>query len=68
MQGPQGGEGPPGLDVYEQMVNTFAKNAKDFWGQWGPLGEPMVRSIDAWAVLQHQCVQLLRQSSGGGQR
>ena len=68
MQRLPGGEFPPGLDAYEQMVNTFAKNAKDFWRQWGPLGDPMVQSIDAWAAIQLQYVQWLRQAYGGGQR
>jgi hypothetical protein len=68
MQGPQGGEGPPGLDVYEQMVDTFAKNAKGFWQAWGPMGEPMARGVDAWAEMQRQYVQWLRQASGENQR
>jgi hypothetical protein len=30
MQGPLGDEALQGLDAYEQMVNTFEKNAKDY--------------------------------------
>ncbi len=41
-------EGPQGLDAYEQMVDTFAEQAKMFWRMWGPAGEPMVRGIEAW--------------------
>ena len=28
---------------YEQMVNTFAENAKAYRRLWGPQGEPMIR-------------------------
>ena len=38
MQGPRGDEPLRGLDGYEQMVNTFAQNAKAYWRMWGPLG------------------------------
>jgi hypothetical protein len=32
MQVPGGGDGASqGLDVYEQMVDTFAENAKSYW-------------------------------------
>ena len=47
MQGPRGDEALRGLEAYEQMVNTFEKNAKDYWAVWGALGEPMVRGIEA---------------------
>jgi hypothetical protein len=30
------------------MVDNFAEQAKAYWRLWGPLGEPMVRGIDAW--------------------
>ena len=62
MQGPQGGEGLPGLDVYEQMVDTFANQAKAYWSMWGPLGEPMILGIEAWAEMQRATVQWMRQS------
>jgi len=32
VQGPQVDEGLRGLDAYEQMLNTFAENAKFFGG------------------------------------
>ena len=38
MQGPRGDEALQGLDGYEQMMNTFAENAKRYWRLWGPLG------------------------------
>ncbi len=40
MQGPRGDEILQSLDGYEQMVDTFAEQAKAYWGLWGPLGEP----------------------------
>src|SRR5215212_7114099 len=36
VQRPQGNEALRGIDGYEQMVNTFAKNAKAYWRLWGP--------------------------------
>jgi hypothetical protein len=42
----------PLLDAYGQMVDTFAEQAKVYWGLWGPLDEPMVRGVDAWAEMQ----------------
>jgi hypothetical protein len=61
MQGPRDKEPIQGLDGYEQMVNAFAENAKAYWRLWGPLGEPMVRVIDAWAEQQRSYLQWLRQ-------
>ena len=68
MQGPLGDESLQGLDAYEQMVNTFEKNAKDYWGLWGALSEPMVRGIEAWAEMQRAYVQWLRQVYGASKR
>ena len=59
-------EVPQGLDVYEQMVNTFAEQAKIFWGMWGPAGEPMVHGIEAWAELNRAYIKWLRHTPGGG--
>lgn len=64
MQGPRGDEALQGLDTYEQMVDTFAEQAKAYWKHWGPLGETMVRGIDAWAETQRAYVQWLRHSMG----
>ncbi len=66
MQVPGGSEAIQGLDAYEQMVNTFAEQAKAYWRLWGPPGEPMVRGIDAWAEMQHAYLQWLRQAYGAG--
>ena len=68
MQGPQGNEALQGLDTYEQMVNTFAENAKLYWRMWGPQGEPMIRGIDAWAEMQRAYLQWLRQAYAAGGR
>ena len=62
--GPRGDEALQGLEVYEQMVDTFAENAKLSWRMWGPQGEPMIRGIDAWTEMQRAYVQWLRQSMG----
>jgi hypothetical protein len=64
MQGPWGDEPLRGLDGYEQMVNTFAQNAKAYWGMWGPLGEPMVRVVDAWVEQQRSYLRWLRENYG----
>ncbi len=53
MQRPQGGGIPQGVDGYEQMVNTFAEQAKTFWRSWGPPGEPIVQGTEAWVQMQH---------------
>jgi hypothetical protein len=55
-----------GLDGYDQIVNIFAKNAKAYWRLWGPLGEPMVRGVDAWAQMQHGYLRRLREASEMG--
>ncbi len=36
----------------EDPVNLLAEGAKAYWRMWGPLGEPMIRSIDAWTDMQ----------------
>ena len=64
MQVPGGGDARQGLEVYEQMVDTFAEQAKAYWRLWGLQGEPMVRGIEAWAEMQRASVQLLRQNMG----
>ena len=68
MQEPRGEEALRGLDGYEQLVNTFAEQAKAYWGLWGPLGEPMVRGIEAWAEMQRAYLLWLRQTYGTGSR
>ena len=68
MQVPGADEAIQGLDAYEQMVNTFAEQAKAYWRLWEPPGEPMVRGIDAWAEMQHAYLQWLRQAHGAGGR
>ena len=62
MQGQaRGSEALQGLDAYEQMVNTFAEQAKSYWGLWGPPGEAMGQGVEAWAQMQHTYIQWLRQ-------
>jgi hypothetical protein len=61
MQEPRGDEALAGLDTYEQMLSTFAEQAKAYWRIWGPLGEPMIQGIDAWVGMQRAYLQWLRQ-------
>ena len=69
VQGPQSNEAAiQGIDAYEQMVNTFAEQAKAYWQLWGPLGEPMVRGVEAWAEVQRSYIQWLRQAYGSGRQ
>jgi hypothetical protein len=68
MQGPRSDEALRGLDGYEQMVYNFAEQAKAYWRLWGPLGEPMVRGVDAWAEGQRAYLQWLRQVYGAGRQ
>ncbi|HZB82985.1 MAG: hypothetical protein M3315_02080 [Actinomycetota bacterium] len=65
MQEPRGDEATlQGLQFAEQMVDGFTESAKVYWRMWGPLGEPMIQSIDAWAAMQHQYIQWLRETYG----
>ena len=64
MQVPQDDEALRGLDSYEQMLNIFAENARVYWRLWGPLGEKMVRVVDAWVEQQRSYLQWLRQNYG----
>jgi hypothetical protein len=67
-QGPAGGDQTlqQALEAYEQMLNTFETNAKEFWGMWGQPGQPMVQGIEASVQMQRAYLQLLRQASGTG--
>ena len=67
-QGPAGSDQTlqQALEAYEQMLNTFETNAKEFWGMWGQPGEPMVQGIEASLQMQRAYLQLLRQASGTG--
>jgi len=68
MQGPRGDEAIRGLNGYEQMVDNFAEQAKAYWRLWGPLGEPMIRGVDAWAEGQRAYLQWLRAVYGAGRQ
>ena len=64
MQGrPQANEVLKGVDGYEQMMNTFADQAKTFWRSLGPAGEPMALGIESWAQMQSAYLQWLRQTA-----
>jgi hypothetical protein len=63
MQGrPQAEAVQLGIDGYEQMMNTFAQQAKTFWKSMGPAGEPMALSIESFAQMQHAYLQWLAQA------
>ena len=68
LQGPQNNEALRGLDGYEQMVNTFAEQARAYWGLWGPPGEAMGQGVEAWAQMQRAYIQWLRQTYEAGNR
>ena len=69
MQGPREDETLRGLDTYEQMLDTFAEQAKAYWRTWGMMGEHMVRNVDSWATHQRSYIEWLRQNRGvGGNR
>lgn len=59
-------EAVQGLDVYEQMLDTFAEQAKAYWRMWGMLGDHMVRNVDSWAAQQRSYLEWLRQNHGDG--
>jgi hypothetical protein len=62
MQGrPQADEVPQEIDAYEQMMNTFAEQAKTFWESMGPAGKPMALGIESWVQMQRAYIQWLRQ-------
>ena len=63
MQGrPQANPCQQGINVYEQMMNTFAEQAKTFWKSMGPAGEPMALGIESFAQMQRAYIQWLRQA------
>jgi hypothetical protein len=67
-EGARGEEALRGLDAYEQMVNTFAQQAKDYWSLWGPPGEAMGQGVEAWAQMQRAYIEWLRQVYEGANR
>jgi len=54
------------LNETEYLINFFAEGAKAYWRLWGPLGEPMVYAVEAWAEMQRGYFQWMQQGSGGG--
>jgi hypothetical protein len=63
MQGrPQADEVQQRIDAYEQMMNTFAEQAKTFWKSIGPAGKPMALGIESWVQMQRAYLQWLRQA------
>jgi hypothetical protein len=64
MQGrTQTADAKQGLDVYEQMLNAFAEQAKTFWESMGPAGEPMAQGIESFVQMQRAYLQWLGQAT-----
>jgi len=51
------------LDGYMLMVHTTAFSAKAYWAMWGPLGLPVIDTIDSWAQRQREFLQPLGDES-----
>ena len=69
MQAPRGDEAArQGLEFAEAMINAFAENTKRYCRWWGPLGEPMIRGVDAWAEAQRGYLRWLGEASRAGGR
>ncbi len=70
MQGPMdyGATFPDPLEVAEFVVTAYADAGRLYWKLWGPLGEPAIRGLDAWAEMQRAYFQNLRQSYGARNR
>ena len=66
MQGPRDDEALKQIDVYEQMVDTFAGQSKAYWRMWGPLGEPMLNGVEYWEGMQRAFILWLRDTYGTG--
>jgi hypothetical protein len=54
------------LNETEYLINFFAEGAKAYWRLWGPLGEPMVYAVEAWAEMQRGYFQWMQQVSRVG--
>ena len=54
------------LNETEYLINFFVEGAKAYWRLWGPLGEPMVYAVEAWAEMQRGYFQWMQQVSGVG--
>ena len=54
------------LDTYEQIVHAFAKQFKDYWRVWGPIGLPMSYGVEYWEQMQGEFIRWLRQTYEAG--
>jgi hypothetical protein len=57
-----------GLREAEYELAFFTESARTYWRMWGPLGEPMVKSLDSWAGLQRDYFRGVREASEVGER
>ena len=52
-----------GLREAEYELAFFTESARTYWRMWGPLGEPMVKSLDSWADLQQGYLQRVKDAT-----
>jgi hypothetical protein len=50
------------LDGYEQILNSFAEQAKTFWKSMGPAGEPMAMGVESFIQMQRAYLRWLGQA------
>jgi hypothetical protein len=62
--GPRGDEALRQVDIYEQMVDAFAKQSRAYWKRWGPLGEPILNGVEYWEGTQQAWKLWFRETYG----
>ena len=68
MQGPGDGEAAfrDPLRLVEEMVDVFAEGVQLYWRLWRPLGEPLMRGVDARADGQRRYPARVRETFKAG--
>ena len=46
------------------VLSFYAEGAKAYWRSFGPLGQPAVRSVEAWEGWQRRCLEALEATLG----
>jgi len=54
---PSGAVTQQALEGYLMMMDSVAFSAKAYWAMWGPLGLPVIDTIDSWAQTQREFLQ-----------
>jgi hypothetical protein len=52
-----------GLHEAEYELAFFTESARTYWRMWGPLGAPMVESLDSWGEMQRDYFRWAREVS-----